>query len=62
MKIFLCFVLAVMPLACGPTVKVTVKGTKEGVNISTTQSASDSSSLDIHVAPNITFNADGTKI
>lgn len=42
--------------ACGPVVKVSVRGTKDGVTINTTQSASDSSSLNIQVNPNINFN------
>lgn len=45
-----------MLAACGPTVKVSVKDTKEGVTISTTQSSSDSTSLNIQVNPNINFN------
>lgn len=39
--------------ACGPTVKVSVKGTKDGVTIHTTQSASDSTSLNIQVNPTV---------
>lgn len=45
-----------MLTACGPSVKVKVKGTKDGVTINTTQSASDSTSLNIQVNPNINFN------
>ena len=48
--------VAVLPLACGPVVKVNVKGTKDGVTITTHQSASDSSSLHIQVNPNINLN------
>ena len=50
-------VSALMLIACGPTVKVKVQGTKDGVNITTTQSASDSTSLNIEVNPNINFNS-----
>lgn len=39
--------------ACGPSVRVTVKETKDGVTINTTQSSSDSTSLNIQVNPNI---------
>lgn len=49
-------VSASMLTACGPTVRVKVQGTKDGVNITTTQSASDSTSLNIQVNPNINFN------
>lgn len=42
--------------SCGPTVKVSVRGTKDGVNISTTQSASDSTSLRINVNPTVNIN------
>lgn len=43
--------------ACGPTVRVTVKGTRDGVNISTSQTSSDSSSVNIKVDPTINFHA-----
>lgn len=39
--------------SCGPTVRVMVKGTKDGVSIQTTQSASDSTSLNINVNPTV---------
>ena len=39
--------------ACGPTVRVVVKGTEDGVHISTTQTAHDSTGLNIQVNPNI---------
>lgn len=43
--------------ACGPTVRVTVKGTRDGVNISTSQTASDSSAVNIKIDPTINFHA-----
>lgn len=49
-------VFASILTACGPVVRVKVKGTRDGVNITTTQSASDSTSLNIQVNPNINFN------
>lgn len=48
-------VLVLLLSACGPVVRVSVKGTKDGVNITTTQSASDSTALNIQVNPNINF-------
>lgn len=41
--------------ACGPVVRVKITGTKDGVNVTTTQSASDSTALNIEVNPNINF-------
>ena len=41
--------------ACGPTVKVKITGTKDGVNVTTYQSAHDSTGLNINVNPNINF-------
>lgn len=49
-------IMSMLSCSCGPTVRVMVKGTKDGVNITTTQSASDSTSLNIEVNPNINFN------
>lgn len=43
--------------SCGPTVHVSVKGTKDGVNISTTQTSSDSTSLNISVNPHINLQS-----
>lgn len=48
--------LSMLISSCGPTVKVNIKGTKDGVTVTTTQHAQDSSSLNIHVNPNINFN------
>ena len=42
--------------ACGPTVRVSIKGTKDGVSVTTTQTAHDSTGLNIQVNPNITLN------
>lgn len=39
--------------ACGPVVKVKITGTKDGVTVNTTQSAHDSTGLNISVNPNI---------
>lgn len=55
-KFFFAGIIFCMLVSCGPTVKVTVKDTKDGVTISTTQSSSDSTSLNIQVNPNINFN------
>ena len=41
--------------ACGPTVKVKISGTKDGVTVQTSQSAHDSTGLNINVNPNINF-------
>ena len=42
--------------ACGQTVKVTVRDTSSGVQISTTQNKRDSSGTNISIKPTITFN------
>lgn len=39
--------------SCGPVVKVKITGTKDGVTVNTTQSAHDSTGLNISVNPNI---------
>lgn len=54
-KILLGIAFAILLSACGPVVRVSVKGTKDGVTINTTQSASDSTALNIQVNPNINF-------
>lgn len=54
-KIFIGIAFAILLSACGPVVRVSVKGTKDGVTINTTQSASDSTALNIQVNPNINF-------
>lgn len=41
--------------SCGPTVRVKIEGTKDGVNVTTTQTAKDSTGLNIQVNPNINF-------
>lgn len=48
-------VLLIALSACGPVVRVKITGTKDGVNVTTTQSASDSTALNIQVNPNINF-------
>lgn len=54
-KILLFIAFAILLSACGPVVRVSVKGTKDGVTIQTTQTASDSTALNIQVNPNINF-------
>lgn len=39
--------------SCGPVVRVRITGTKDGVNVTTTQTARDSTGLNIQVNPNI---------
>lgn len=39
--------------SCGPVVRVKIQGTKDGVTVNTTQSAHDSTGLNIQVNPNI---------
>lgn len=56
-KLLITFTIISILSACGPTVRVTVKGTRDGVNISTSQTSSDSSSVNIKVDPTINFNA-----
>lgn len=41
--------------SCGQTVKVTVRDTTNGVEISTTQTKRDSSGTNIHINPNISY-------
>lgn len=41
--------------SCGPTVRVKITGTKDGVTVNTSQSAHDSTGLNIQVNPNITL-------
>lgn len=56
MKKILAFgILFTMLTSCGPVVRVKITGTKDGVNVTTTQSASDSTALNIEVNPNINF-------
>lgn len=42
-----------MLASCGPVVRVKITGTKDGVTVQTTQSAHDSTGLNINVNPNI---------
>lgn len=55
-KIIAFAVLSVMMASCGPVVKVKIQGTKDGVNVTTTQSASDSTSLKIDVNPTVNIH------
>lgn len=54
-KLFAFGTLFIMLASCGPTVRVKITGTKDGVNVTTTQSSSDSTALNISVNPNINF-------
>lgn len=51
------FLLSILSLtllcSCGPTVRVKITGTKDGVTVNTSQTASDSTGLNIQVNPNI---------
>ena len=55
MKKLILGIFVVMASSCGPTVKVKIEGTKDGVNVTTTQTARDSTGLNIQVNPNINF-------
>ena len=39
--------------SCGPVVRVKITGTKDGVTVNTSQTAHDSTGLNIQVNPNI---------
>lgn len=53
-KLFgICMGLVMLLSACGPVVRVKITGTKDGVNVTTTQTARDSTGLNIQVNPNI---------
>ena len=54
-KILFGIILISMLSSCGPVVRVKIQGTKDGVTVNTTQSASDSTGLNIQVNPNINF-------
>lgn len=54
MKRFFTFGLMLAMLAsCGPVVRVKITGTKDGVTVQTSQTAHDSTGLNINVNPNI---------
>ena len=56
MKKILCFgLLLVMLASCGPSVRVKISGTRDGVTVTTSQTAHDSTGLNIQVNPNINF-------
>lgn len=56
MKRFLAFGLCFAMLAsCGPVVRVKITGTKDGVTVQTSQTAHDSTGLNINVNPNISL-------
>lgn len=48
-------ILCLSLTSCGQTVKVTVRDTTNGVEISTTQTKRDSSGTNIHINPNISY-------
>lgn len=52
-KLFFAIVSVILLSSCGPTVKVKIQGTKDGVTVNTTQSAADSTGLNIQINPNI---------
>lgn len=52
-KIFLGILLIIALSSCGPVVRVKISGTKDGVNVTTSQTAHDSTGLNIQVNPNI---------
>ena len=52
-KVFCGILLLVCLSACGPVVRVKITGTKDGVSVNTTQTAHDSTGLNITVNPNI---------
>ena len=54
-KIILGMVLISCLASCGPVVRVKIQGTRDGVTVQTTQSAHDSTGLNINVNPNINF-------
>lgn len=54
-KLSLLGICLVMLASCGPVVRVKITGTKDGVNVTTTQTARDSTGLNIAVNPNINF-------
>lgn len=56
MKSILSILSAILMLcSCGPTVRVKITGTKDGVTVNTSQTAHDSTGLNIQVNPNITL-------
>lgn len=54
-KIILGLIFISCLCSCGPVVRVKITGTKDGVNVTTTQTAKDSTGLNIQVNPNINF-------
>lgn len=54
-KIILGLIFITCLCSCGPVVRVKITGTKDGVNVTTTQTAKDSTGLNIQVNPNINF-------
>lgn len=52
-SILLATFVVVFLSSCGPVVRVRITGTKDGVNVTTTQTAKDSTGLNIQVNPNI---------
>lgn len=52
-KLLLGILLITALTSCGPVVRVKITGTKDGVTVNTSQSAHDSTGLNIQVNPNI---------
>lgn len=52
-KIFLLGLILVSLVACGPSTKVHIEGTRDAITVTTNQSVSDSTSLSININPNI---------
>lgn len=52
-KIVFGTILCLCLLSCGPVVRVKITGTKDGVTVNTSQTAHDSTGLNITVNPNI---------
>lgn len=53
-KIFTLVGIAVVMLtSCGPTTKVHIEGTRDSISVTTNQSVSDSTSLNININPTI---------
>lgn len=52
-KLFFGIILIICLASCGPVVRVKIQGTKDGVTVQTSQTAHDSTGLNINVNPNI---------
>ena len=52
-KLFFGMVFMMALASCGPVVRVRISGTRDGVTVQTSQTAHDSTGLNINVNPNI---------